>query len=139
MNIRAARRPLATLLLLTPMVGCQPGSVTVTGKVIEGNISFAGVVDPTDERLKGGGLSDVTVSGRKVVDGQPGLGIGEAKSDHSGNFKIEVREQSAFMQQAQFTAHKDGYINAVNTMPLPSVDRRLLVILKPDTAAPRAK
>jgi hypothetical protein len=122
------------------LAACQPGgAVPINGKVIAGNISFIGAVDPNDERLKGPGLSQATITGSALIENQGGVDLGETTSDQKGSFRLNVREQRAFSRPAEFNVSKDGYITATAKMPLPSTDRRLLVILKPESGGGAAR
>jgi len=133
---RTLRFVALAVLAVAPLAGCQTGaSMMITGKVITGNLSFIGAVDPSDERLKGAGVEGATISARKVVENQAGNAIGEIKSGKDGTFKLPVKDQSAFMRQTQIDATKEGYLGASATMPFPPADRRLLVILKPEGPA----
>ena len=122
------------------LAGCQTGgAVPVKGKVIPGDISIIGAVDPNDERLNGPGLAGATITGSTLIENQGGLDLGDATSDQKGVFRLNVREQKAFSRPAEFTVRKDGYIAATARMPLPSTDRRLLVILKPESSGGAAR
>jgi len=126
---------LAAALLSCAIVGCA-AKAPVAGKVIEGDISFIGVVDPADERLNGPGIPGATIVVRGG-DTPTALELAEVVSDRKGDFRLSIADQKALTRPAQFTADKEGYSRAVGVMSIPPQDRRLLIILKPMPAAPR--
>lgn len=113
------------------LVGCA-GKAIITGKVIQGDVSFMGVVDANDERLAKPGLAGAEVAVVSDPD-RPAASsnLGQATSDATGAFSIKVSDQSAYMRPAGFSARKEGYISTTGVMALPPADRRLLVILQP--------
>lgn len=132
----ALRRLLRTvpIALVLPLAACA-GHNLVDGKVIEGKVSYVGLVDPNDERLAGPGLQGATISARTVVSGQPGVNLGQATSDAKGTFHLTVHEQTAFSRPTEFVARKDGYNAAMGAVPFPPSDKRVLVILQPEPNA----
>jgi hypothetical protein len=126
------------LLVCIQMAGCA-SSAPVTGRVIPGDISFIGMVDPGDERLKSAGIPAVEL----VSTPDPGRTaaaaiLAKTTSDAKGDFKLKFSDPSIFSRPAAFAARKDGYVSASTVMPVPTEDRRLLVILKPTAAVPPA-
>ena len=111
------------------LAGCGGGATKVVGKVIGGNISFVGVVDSSDARLKGDGI----VGAHLVVRTRPdrdAAQVGQATSGPKGEFTIPVSDSAALLQPAEFTAEKEGYLRASTVMNVPPVDKRVLVILR---------
>lgn len=118
-------------LALACLPGCA-GHAAIEGRVVEGKVSYVGLVDPNDSRLKGeGGVPGATIAARTVVENQGGRSLDQATSDAKGNFHLNVKDQSAFSRATEFNATKEGYITANGAVPFPPSDRRVLVILKP--------
>lgn len=127
----------AALALLS---GCQ-NSASIAGKVIQGDVSFIGVVDAGDERLKAPGLQGAEIAA--TTDPRGGAGpavLGKSTSGPQGDFGLRMN-QSTLTGSTGFTARRDGFAPASGVMPMPSEDRRLLVILKPlsPAADPRGR
>lgn len=133
------RRLLLLSLAALPLAGCRSGS-TVTGKVIPGEVSFIGVVDASDKRLKDPGIPGVEVAaGTDPSRPVAAAVLGRGTSDKSGNVVVRIKDEGSYAGPFAFNATKDGYVPATGLMPIPSTDRRLLVILKPASAgAPAA-
>jgi hypothetical protein len=126
-------------LALGFLSGCA-GHAAIEGRVVEGKVSYVGLVDPNDSRLKGeGGVAGAAISARTVVENQGGRNLDQATSDAKGNFHLNVKEQSAFARPTQFNVTKEGYITADGAVPFPPSDRRVLIILKPAPGASPAR
>jgi len=138
---RSSLMLLAIVPFLVAAGGCS-GTASVKGKAIQGEVSFMGVGDAGDERLKAAGLKEVEVN----ITSDPGRSsatttLGHATTDATGNFSIRITDQSSYSRQAGFSARKEGYISTTGLMPLPPADLRLLIILQPagrPTSAPAA-
>jgi len=125
-------------LAAIPLTGCQQAA-PVTGKVIRGDVSFIGVVEASDERLKLIGLQGAEVTATNDPNSPAAAAVlAKATSDAKGNFSLRIADQSTLTRATGFTAKKEGFLPASSAMPMPSEDRRLLVILKPMGPAPNA-
>jgi hypothetical protein len=134
--MRANTRFLLALSVLLPaLVGCK-NNVTVTGKVLEGPMSFIGAVDDQDPRLKEPGLEGVTISAVSESGPASGARLGTATSDKKGDFKLSVSNQRAMLYPIKFNASREGSIDANQTMSAPGTGRTVLVILRPRDSAP---
>ena len=126
---RLVLRAGALALVLLSLAACSR-AMTVSGKVIRGDVSFIGAVDPADPRLKQEGLEGAEVSAR-------GSGVranrilADTRSGKAGDFTVRIEDQEAMGYPAEFRAHLPAYADAVQPMPIPASDRRLLVVLKP--------
>lgn len=107
-------------------VGCSP--VTVKGKVIAGNLSVITAVATTDSRLEGEGVGGATISAVQEARSTVTL---TAVSDEEGVFAIPLKGDSALGQAMSFQVEAEGYLPARVTMPTPTPNESLLVVLKP--------
>jgi hypothetical protein len=134
---KAHLRIAGVLALLLPLDACSR-AVSVSGKVIRGDVNFIGAVDPADPRLKSDGLPGAEIAARGTGTRSDRI-LADAHSGKSGDFTLRIDDQDAMNQAAEFRAHLPGYGDASGTMGLPAPDRRLLVIVKPLTAGGPAK
>lgn len=108
---------------------------TLRGRVIEGDISYASVVNREDIRLGQRGVGGVTVS----LETDPGTVkrefVGESVSDEDGEFEIRVDKAGAgfLIYDVGVEARRRGYEGVRHMFRLPSSSRRLLVVLRPGT------
>ena len=125
------------LVLLAWFLACAGCKIThsIKGKVIQGNISFVGIVDQADERLKSEGLPDVDVAARADVGSVGGYMFAQAETDPKGDFDLRFKDQHMFSKPVEFSAAKEGFRPARGQMHVPSNQRRLLIILAPGGAA----
>jgi hypothetical protein len=119
--------------VLAGVGGCSQ-HLPVYGKVIEGQIAFVGAVDGKDSRLSGPGLEGATVTARGT-GGRSETTLSTATSNAKGEFKIDITDERALLTTVEFWGHKAGHVDARSTMPVPSSDRKLLVILPPAGSA----
>jgi hypothetical protein len=115
------------LLAAGPFGGCAHHPA-VQGKVIRGEIAFVGAVDGKDPRLTGPGLEGATVTARGTGN-RSELTLGAATSNARGEFGLSLSDQNALLSTVEFWGHKPGHMDARTTMPVPTSDRKLLVIL----------
>jgi hypothetical protein len=115
------------------VAGCGGQASRISGKVIRGDISFLVVVDSSDPRLKGEGLPGAQVEVRSTPERGAVLLAG-ATSDAKGNLTLAVRDGSAILRPAEFSASLDGYVPTSSVMSIPPADKRLLIMLKPGGA-----
>jgi hypothetical protein len=107
--------------------GCTQ-HLAVKGKVIGGQVAFVGAVDSKDERLSGPGLEGATVVARGTGT-RSETTLATATSNPKGEFTLDVRDERSLLGTIEFRGRKAGHIDARATMPAPTSDRRLLVIL----------
>jgi hypothetical protein len=130
--LRRLRSACALAVVVLPLAACSRGT-TVSGKVIRGDVSFIGVVDPADPRLKQDGLEGAEVTARGSGTRADRI-LADTRSGKSGDFSVRIDDQEAIGRPAEFRAHLPAYADARQEMPIPASDRRLLVILKPMAA-----
>ncbi|GAB5495156.1 MAG: hypothetical protein Phyf2KO_02360 [Phycisphaerales bacterium] len=107
-------------------VGCSP--VTVKGKIIPGNLSVITAVPLSDSRLEGEGVAGATISA--VQEARTSVTL-TAESNEQGEFTIPLKGDSALGQAMSFQVEAEGYLPARVTMPTPTPNESLLVVLKP--------
>jgi hypothetical protein len=115
-------------LAIAALPGCGGGPAKISGKVIPGNVSFVGLADTSDERLKGDGIAGAKVG----VYSEPEKGgtlVGQTTSDSRGNFTVSV-DAGSILRPAEFRAERDGYVTASTVMSIPPSNRQVLMILK---------
>jgi hypothetical protein len=110
------------------MLGGCAHHPTVLGKVIPGEIAFIGAVDVSEARLDGPGLEGATVTARGTGS-RSETTLGTAVSNARGEFAVSLSDQEVLLGTVEFWGHKPGYLAARTTMPVPTADRKLLVIL----------
>lgn len=128
-TLRAAR-----LVLLLPiailLTGCSP--YALRGKVISGDISYAALVDASDERLKEGpGVAGVEVELWTDPEKLNRKRVASSMSDGMGEFSLTVDEVGAgFLNYdcAVMTRGK-GLAPVSQTFKLPPSSQRLLIIV----------
>ena len=132
-RVNTARSQLLGLLLLAALLsalglgGCAP--VSVRGTVISGEISLIAVVDKNDPRLEQPGIPDAKVVVRQT--GRAGAVV-ERSSNTDGVFSVPLEGTGALSSPMGMVVSADGYLRAnEETMPTPTKDQRLLVLLKP--------
>ncbi len=135
MNLRSLATLGAGLLAAGALTGCSVGPSIVNGKVIRGDISFIVMVDATDPRLKGEGLPGAAVDLYSSNERGATL-LSHAVSDAKGNLVFSIKEGDVLMQPAEFDAAKEGFARTSTVMAIPPVDKRVLVILKPNGSSP---
>lgn len=113
------------------LAGCAP--YTLRGKVIEGDVSFIAVIDASDPRLDGPGLSGAMLRLETDPERLNRKVVGTAVSGPDGSFAIPVEEVGAglLMYDMGLRAERQGYAPAEQFFRLPGSDRRVLVILQP--------
>ena len=125
MNTRMVLRIL-TLPLVATLVACSP--VLVKGKVIHGGLSMAATVPASDARLKDEGIEGVMIEAAQ----QGRLGeVVYAESKKDGSFTIPLKGNGSLSLPMTITVTADGYLPAKVTLPTPTPEARLLVVLKP--------
>lgn len=113
--------------------GCVAGgcsSVTVDAKVIEGSVSFVGVVDKSDARLKGAGIAGADLKVKSKPETGTGTVVAEGLSGDGGDASLPLMDKSALKAPVGISVRKDGYLGADNVLTLPGPERRILVVLK---------
>jgi hypothetical protein len=130
---------LAMLTLVTfALVGC--GGYRLQGRVVEGPVSAIAVVDRHDPRLEQPGMPGVSI--QAVIDPQHlnRKRLPAQNSGAGGDFAIPVGEFGAGLleYEVEVVARASGYESAVGRFPLPSGDKRLLIMVTPgrDTFQP---
>lgn len=116
----------SSVLFAILTVGCSP--VTVNGKIIAGNLSVITAVPVSDSRLEGEGVEGATISAVQEARATVTL---TAVSDEEGVFAIPLKGDSALGQAMSFQVEAEGYLPARVTMPTPTPNESLLVVLKP--------
>ncbi|MGP1272656.1 MAG: hypothetical protein ACTS22_04930 [Phycisphaerales bacterium] len=122
-------RALVCLLgvVLLCSVGCAP--VSIRGTVIEGEISLIAVVDKSDPRLNQPGLGDAVVVVQQT--GRSGAVV-ERDARGDGRFYVPLKGTGALSAPMGVEVRAPGYVRAIEeSMPTPTKDQRLLVLLKP--------
>lgn len=120
---------LALCLVATCVGGCS-SATSISGKVIRGDVSLVGAVDPKDPRLTSQGLGGAEVMLRGIGSHADRI-LGDAITSANGDFTIRIVEFDALTRPAEFKAHLAGYIDAKQEMPVPPSERRVLIVLKP--------
>lgn len=126
---------LALVPLTMALGGCKSPSV-ISGKVIRGDLSFIGIVDAADPRLKQEGLAGAELSARGVEARSDRI-LSDGRSGSGGDFKLRIDDPDAPTLPAMIHAHLDGYADAHQELSIPPSERRVLVILKPIGPGPR--
>lgn len=111
--------------------GCSP--YTVRGKVIQGDVSFVAVVEDSDPRLVGPGLSGASVELWTDPEKLNRKRVAVQTSDSNGDFAMPFSETGAGLLQYDVgvVARRDGYSGAETNIGLPSSSKRLLIMMKP--------
>lgn len=136
---RRALRGGGLLLAAMMLVGC--GGYRMQGLVVEGKTPAVLLVDKNDSRLQQEGLSgavlEVTVDPRRMTP-KP---LAPVASDNQGRFEVPVSEPGAGLLEYEVLVlcRMAGYQSVTQNMPLPSGDKRLLIVLVPgrDTYTPK--
>ena len=119
--------PALGLLLLPLLLGaCSP--VTVEGKVISGNLSVITSVIDGDARLEGGGIEGASIAA--IREGRH-LETMTATSDEDGEFKFPLKSDAALSRPMTYKVTAEGFLPAQVTLPTPTPNEKLLVVLKP--------
>ena len=125
MKIRS-KLPLLMLPILSLLAACSP--IVVKGKVIRGGLSMAATVPASDERLGDAGIKGVTIEAAQ----QGRLGeVVTATSRNDGSFSIPLKGNGSLSLPMTVKVTADGYLPAEVTLPTPTPEARLLVVLKP--------
>ncbi|QQE12505.1 hypothetical protein JD969_03270 [Planctomycetota bacterium] len=134
-SFRSGRILLFSLIAIVAAVtGCAP--YTMQGRVIEGPNSFITVVSADDPRLNAAtndsGLANVQIDVTLDPNEMRPINEGNTYTDLSGNFSMPISAQGAgfLMYEAQITATGSGFAPVQKTMPLPSGNKCILVVLK---------
>src|ERR1041384_613161 len=112
--LRCLRRVAALALLVLPLVACSKAT-TVSGRVVRGEFSFIGTVDPADPRLKAAGapgsegLEGAEISVRGTGNRADRI-LSDARSGKSGEFTARIDDQDAIGRPTEFRAHLAGYV-----------------------------
>lgn len=133
--IYSRMRPHAVLLLASlgasALAGCAGHQVR--GVVVEGQTPGIVVVGKNDSRLQHDGLSgariELTIDPRSMKPKQ----LAPTSTDEQGRFEAEVKQPGAGVLEYELfvVARCAGYQSAVQQMPLPGGDKRLLIVLAP--------
>lgn len=125
----------ATALSIAAMTvagGCA--GYTLQGRVTEGDISYAAVLDQSDSRLSGGrGIPGVQVA----LETDPGRlkreFVGESVTDGDGNFSIRVARPGAgiLLYDVGIEARRKGYEGVRQSFRLPPKGKRVFITLRP--------
>lgn len=107
-------------------VGCAP--VSVKGKIISGNLSVITSVPNSDSRLEGPGVEGATITA--VQEARETISL-SATSDKDGLFSIPLKGDSALGQAMSFQVEAEGFLPARVSMPTPTPNETLLIVLKP--------
>jgi hypothetical protein len=133
-----ARMIAITLLLLVPALGaCSP--YTLTGRVIEGEASYALLVKPDDPRLQ---LPGITGASLKLTLDPGKLNrdvVTQQVSDGDGEFALPVDRVGAGLIKMYMgiLSRKAGYASSEAFFELPnSGSSRLLIIMAPGSDPP---
>ncbi|PHQ82366.1 MAG: hypothetical protein COB69_02050 [Phycisphaera sp.] len=121
---------ISALALSMLIIGCAP--VKVTGKVISGRLSVITSVPPGDARLKGEGIAFANIV---AVQEARHNTILTAVADANGMFSIPLKGDGALGRPITFEVQAEGYLPAQVTMPTPTPNQKLLVVLKPMRAS----
>ncbi|RMD66106.1 MAG: hypothetical protein D6824_01455 [Planctomycetota bacterium] len=134
MNGRVVMAAAAATLATTLSVGCAP--YTLRGKVVEGDVSFIAVVDASDPRLDGPGLSGALLTLQTDPQRLNRKTVGSAVSGADGSFSIPVNEVGAglLIYDMGLKARKQGYSPTEQFFRLPPANKRVLVLLAPGAA-----
>ena len=113
------------------LCGCSP--YIVQGKVIEGDVSYIAVVDASDARLQGRGLSGASVEIWTDPEKLNRRRVATNVSDSDGSFSLPFGETGAGVldYEVSVLARREGYSGAEIITPLPSSSKRLLIMMKP--------
>lgn len=112
------------------VVGCAP--VNVSGKVISGRLSVITAVPLNDTRLEGVGIAGANIKAQQ--EARQGTTL-TAVADEQGVFSIPLKGDGALGQPITFTVEAEGYLSAQVSMPTPTPNEKLLVVLKPMRAS----
>jgi hypothetical protein len=116
----------SAIVLLVLIVGCAP--VKVSGKVISGRLSVITAVPLSDPRLSGEGVvGAIVVANQEARQGTTLTAVADA----NGVFSIPLKGDGALGQPITFKVEADGFLSAQVTMPTPTPNEKLLVVLKP--------
>ncbi|KAA0214328.1 MAG: hypothetical protein DYG94_07575 [Leptolyngbya sp. PLA3] len=122
---RSAR--LSALTAACLLTGC--GGMTVAGKVLPGEISYVGIVDHSDTRLKELGVGQVSLHIEPPVGSGSGA-IATATSKPDGSFKITIPTETWSTDRVQVRAMIDGYATARGLVYLPREGQSLLILME---------
>ncbi len=116
---------------------CASQGYTLTGKVIESEISFVVVVDADDPRLEQPGIAGAEVRLQTDPSKLNREVVGEAVTDGTGVFHIKVDRVGAgmFLYDVGVQARKSGFEPAGLEFRLPPEGRRVLVMMRPGRVA----
>ena len=120
----------SALVLSAFITGCAP--VKVTGKVISGRLSVITAVPLSDARLEGEGIALAQIIA--VQEARQGTVL-TFTADANGMFSIPLKGDGALGQPITFDVEAEGYLPAQVTMPTPTPNQKLLVVLKPMRAS----
>lgn len=134
---RSARALLALILAapLALLTGCESGGIK--GRVVEGPISVATVVENKDERLSRPGIPGVTLELRATSStGTHPIATGTSGPD--GSFSLSSTAGEAIADQLRLSARRDGYVATQGLVFIPGDGRQLLVVMKRTDSQPAA-
>lgn len=122
---------LAAALAMMGAAGCA--QYTLTGKVIQSDISYVAIVDASDDRFEDPGIAGVTVT----LQTDPGQlnhqRVGEAVSGSDGTFTISVNKPGAgiLIYDVGLEVRRKGYEGVDHIFRLPPSSKKVLVMLRP--------
>ncbi len=113
------------------LAACSP--YTLRGKVIEGDTGYVAIVDESDARLRGRGITGVNVEIWSDPEKLNRKRVASQFSDAGGEFALPFDEAGAGLLQydVRIVAEREGYTGTEQSMTLPSSSRRVLIIMKP--------
>lgn len=122
---------LGMLLLIVPLSGC--GSYKLRGKVVEGPLSAVIVTDAKDPRFTEIPMPGVRISAVLDPDSLNRKDMGTVVTDREGWFEMNIDEFGAGMLEydVRVIARMRDYQPAVQSMPLPSRNKVLLIMMAP--------
>lgn len=109
------------------LAGC--GGMSVTGKVLPGAISYVGIVDHSDTRLRELGVGQVSLH----IETPAGAGSGTiatATTKPDGSFKISIPTERWSTDRVQIRALAEGYATARGLVYLPRDGQSLLILME---------
>ncbi|MCL4220393.1 MAG: hypothetical protein KJZ65_03385 [Phycisphaerales bacterium] len=109
------------------LTGC--GGMTVAGKVLPGTISYVGIVDHSDTRLKELGIGQVSLHIEPPVGSGSGT-IATATTKPDGSFKVNIPTEAWSTDRVQIRALAEGYATARGTVYLPREGQSLLILME---------
>lgn len=113
-------------LLTVLLSACAP--VNIRGTVFSGEVGIIAAVPAGDKRLNDPGLPGVKV--RVLQTGRSGAVV-ERTTDDQGRFSIPLEGTGALGSPMTIEASHAGHAFASESMPTPTQDTRVLIMLQP--------